>query len=68
VTGVSNLKVTTTVTNTGDEMLTLLKDPRGVLDTFPAESFAIQHETSGVSPGFIGARVSLFVLGTIAQR
>lgn len=57
VTDATNMKVTTTVKNTGDETLKLLNDPRGVLNKFPAESFAIQHDSTNVSPGFIGARM-----------
>ena len=56
VDGVDNLKVTTTVTNTGDETLKLLKDPRGALSTIPANTFDITTD-SGESPSFIGAKV-----------
>ena len=31
----------TTVSSTGDKALKLLKDPRGVLDSFPEDSFTI---------------------------
>ncbi|KAI0766464.1 peptidyl-Lys metalloendopeptidase [Trametes elegans] len=55
VDGVDNLKVTTTLTNTGDETLKLLNDPRGPLHTLPANSFAITTD-SGDSPSFIGVK------------
>jgi peptidyl-Lys metalloendopeptidase len=61
VNDVSDLKVVTTVTNTGDETMKLLNDPSGVLDDFPTEAFAIRHSDSGASPDFIGVRVSLFL-------
>ena len=56
VDGVDNLKVTTTVTNTGDETLKLLKDPRGALSTIPANTFDITTD-SGERPSFIGYKV-----------
>ena len=56
VDGVENLKVVTTLTNTGDETLKLLNDPNGVLDTLPTETFTITND-SGASPDFIGVRV-----------
>jgi len=56
VDGLGNLKVTTTITNTGDETLKLLNDPRGVLSTFPEDSFTIT-DTTGSSPLFDGAKV-----------
>ncbi|KAI1783148.1 hypothetical protein LXA43DRAFT_358555 [Ganoderma leucocontextum] len=39
VNGVENLKVITTLTNTGDEALKLLNDPNSVLKTLPANTF-----------------------------
>lgn len=57
VDGVDNLKVFTTVTNTGDETLKLLKDPRGPLSKLPTQTFLVTHDESGVSPAFIGAKV-----------
>ena len=54
--GLENLKVTTIITNTGDETLKLLNDPRGVLDSFPENSFTIT-DASGSSPSFNGAKV-----------
>ena len=55
--GLENLKVTTTIANTGDETLKLLNDPRGVLDPFPENSFSITDPT-GSCPSFIGATVN----------
>nr|P81054.2 RecName: Full=Peptidyl-Lys metalloendopeptidase; Short=MEP; AltName: Full=GfMEP; Flags: Precursor [Grifola frondosa]BAB82381.1 peptidyl-Lys metalloendopeptidase [Grifola frondosa] len=56
VDGVNNLKVVTTITNTGDETLKLLNDPRGALHTMPTDTFAITNE-SGETPSFIGVKV-----------
>ena len=56
--GSENMKVTTTVANTGNKPVKLLKDPRGVLSSFPEDSFAITSFT-GSQPSFNGARVSL---------
>ena len=56
VDGLENLKVTTTITNTGDGTLRLLNDPRGVLDTFPEDSFFIT-DLAGSGPSFNGAKV-----------
>ena len=56
--GSENMKVTTTVTNTGNKSVKLLKDPRGVLSSFPENSFKITGPT-GSHPSFTGARVSL---------
>ena len=54
----SNFKVLATIlmTNTGDETLTLLNDPRGPLSKIPAETFSIVHE-SGDVPEFVGVKV-----------
>jgi peptidyl-Lys metalloendopeptidase len=57
VDGLENLKVTATITNTGDLTLKLLNDPRGVLDAFPENSFNITGAT-GSRPLFNGAKVS----------
>lgn len=54
--GLENLKVTTTVTNTGDETVKLLNDPRSVLHSFPENSFYITNST-GIRPPFSGAKV-----------
>ena len=57
VNGVRNLKVTTIVTNTCGETLKLLKDPRGVLNPFPGDSFVITNH-AGSGPSFNGAMVT----------
>jgi len=57
VNGLENLKVTTTVTNTGDGTLKLLNDPRGVLNTFPENTFNITNP-AGSRPSFHGAKVN----------
>ena len=56
VVGLKNLKVTATITNTGRKTLKLLNEPRGVLSSFPDDSFVITNAT-GSSPSFEGARV-----------
>ena len=56
VDGVENFKVTATLTNTGDETLKLLNDPRSALHTLPADTFAITTD-DGARPGFAGVRV-----------
>jgi len=53
--GVGGL-ATTTVSNNGDKEIKLLKDPRGVLDSFPEDSFTITDST-GSRPSFNGAKV-----------
>ena len=58
VDGVKNLKVTVTVINTGDETLRLLNDPRGVLSSFPENSFTITS-AAGSRPSFSGAKANL---------
>ena len=57
VDGLEKLKVTTIVTNTGDETLKLLNDPRGVLDSFPENSFHIT-DAAGSRPSFNGGKVN----------
>ncbi|KZV67399.1 deuterolysin M35 metalloprotease [Peniophora sp. CONT] len=52
---VANLKVTTTVTNIGDESVTLLKTPESVLDPFETNTFQLKSE-SGAVPDFTGAK------------
>ncbi|KAI1783151.1 peptidyl-Lys metalloendopeptidase [Ganoderma leucocontextum] len=56
VEGVESLKVIATLTNTGDETLRLVNDPRGVLDALPANTFTITNN-DGASPSFIGVQV-----------
>ena len=57
VDGLENLRVTTTIVNTGGEILKLLNDPRGVLSTFPEDTFTIT-DAAGSHPSFNGARVN----------
>ncbi|KAJ8093481.1 hypothetical protein PM082_020338 [Marasmius tenuissimus] len=52
--GVENFKITTSLVNTGDESLKLLKDPRSVLSAIPTDSFVITN-AEGAVPAFIGA-------------
>ncbi|KAM5544051.1 hypothetical protein V8D89_002237 [Ganoderma adspersum] len=54
--GVENFKVVATLTNTGDETLKLLNDPRGALHTLPANTFVITA-SDGSSPSFTGMGV-----------
>ena len=58
VDGINNLKIVATVTNSGDETLKLLNDPRGPLSKLPTETFEIVHEESGASPAFTGVKVT----------
>ncbi|TFK72461.1 zincin [Pluteus cervinus] len=53
VNGVSNLKVSATLTNTGDETLKVLNDPLSPLSTIPANTFSITN-ADGASPDFTG--------------
>ncbi|KAB5596496.1 Peptidyl-Lys metalloendopeptidase [Ceratobasidium theobromae] len=55
VTGVDNLTVKATLTNTGSESVKLLKDPRTVLSEWRTNSFAI--EGAAGSPAFTGIKV-----------
>ncbi|TRM66498.1 hypothetical protein BD626DRAFT_451525 [Schizophyllum amplum] len=63
VTDVENLQITTTITNTGDEMLRLVNDPKSPLSTMPADTFAITN-SAGAAPKFVGikAKYSMEVL------
>ncbi|KAI0830740.1 peptidyl-Lys metalloendopeptidase [Trametes gibbosa] len=65
VDGVNNLKVTTTLINTGDETLKLLNDPRSPLNALPANTFDITTD-SGASPSFVGVKVK-YVPGKVAK-
>ncbi|EIN05799.1 peptidyl-Lys metalloendopeptidase [Punctularia strigosozonata HHB-11173 SS5] len=53
VADVENLKIVTTVKNTGDETLKLLNNPSSVLRKAPTNSFSIADHT-GASPSFNG--------------
>lgn len=55
VSHLKDLVVKVTLTNTGDQTLKLLKDPRGALSPFPGNSFGITKE-DGCHPKFIGAK------------
>jgi len=55
--GPGNMKVVTTIVNTGNKTLKLLKDPRGILDSFPDDTFTVTDPT-GSHPPFIGAKVN----------
>jgi peptidyl-Lys metalloendopeptidase len=57
VDGIENLKLITTVANTGDSTLQLLKDPRGVLSTMPTHKFVIRNAV-GDEPLFTGAIIN----------
>ncbi|KAF8636946.1 hypothetical protein AX17_003197 [Amanita inopinata Kibby_2008] len=52
---VRDLKVTTTITNTGDETLKVLNDPLSPLSQLPANTFAIT-DASGTAPTFTGIK------------
>jgi peptidyl-Lys metalloendopeptidase len=56
VIGIDNLKVITTITNTGDESLKILNDPRGPLSKIPTDTFAIT-DAAGSKPDFTGVKV-----------
>ncbi|KAM5544053.1 hypothetical protein V8D89_002239 [Ganoderma adspersum] len=56
VDGVENFKVVATLTDTGDETLKLLNDPRGALHALPTSKSVITT-TDGVSPDFTGVMV-----------
>ncbi|THU90099.1 peptidyl-Lys metalloendopeptidase [Dendrothele bispora CBS 962.96] len=54
--GVDNLKVLAKLTNTGDETLQVLNDPRSVLTSTPTNSFVISDD-DGASPSFNGMKL-----------
>lgn len=54
--GVENLKVVATITNTGDETLKILNDPRSLLSKRPANKFSIT-DARGARPAFTGIKV-----------
>lgn len=51
-----SLKVVATITNTGDEAIKILNDPRGPLSKLPTDTFAITDGT-GAKPSFTGIKV-----------
>lgn len=65
VSSVENLKLTTTLTNTGDETLKILNDPRGPLNKLPTDTFAISTG-SGATPSFTGMKLK-YVPSTAAE-
>ncbi|KAF5316045.1 hypothetical protein D9619_006759 [Psilocybe cf. subviscida] len=56
VDGVENMQVVVTVTNTGNETLKILNDPRGPLSTRPTNTFSIT-DASGAKPAFTGIKL-----------
>ena len=65
VSSVESLKLTTTLTNTGDETLKILNDPRGPLNKLPTDTFAISTG-SGATPSFTGMKLK-YVPSTAAE-
>ncbi|KAF9449833.1 peptidyl-Lys metalloendopeptidase [Macrolepiota fuliginosa MF-IS2] len=57
VDGVDNLKVTTTLTNDGDETLKLLNDPLSPISQLPAETFQVTSDSTGAKATFSGIKV-----------
>ena len=57
LTDVSDLSVTTTIVNTGDETLKLLTDPRSALSSWATNTFAVTHADSGAGVDFTGVKV-----------
>ncbi|KAG6887842.1 hypothetical protein C0992_010491 [Termitomyces sp. T32_za158] len=49
VVGIDQLVVKTTVTNTGDEIMTLLNHPESPLNRLPADTFTITNATGGTA-------------------
>ena len=56
VDSVEHLKIVATVTNTGDETLKVLNDPRGPLNKSPTDTFVIT-DAKGSQPSFTGIKV-----------
>ncbi|KAL1680582.1 hypothetical protein EV122DRAFT_262037 [Schizophyllum commune] len=67
VTDVENLKVTTTITNTGDETLKLFNDPNSALSTLPANTFAISN-SAGAVPQFTGIKAKYSLDAVVAKN
>ncbi|KAF5379072.1 hypothetical protein D9615_005979 [Tricholomella constricta] len=65
VAGVDNLKVKTTITNTGDEILKVLNDPNSPLSKLPAHTFIIT-DANGASPAFTGIKAKYVPAAAIA--
>ncbi|KXN83042.1 Peptidyl-Lys metalloendopeptidase [Leucoagaricus sp. SymC.cos] len=68
VDGVENLKITTTMTNTGDETLKLLHDPLGPLSQMPANTFTITGGDKNTSPSFHGIKAKWVPSYAAAQK
>ena len=56
VSNVDDFDVSTTITNTGDETLKLLKDPRTPLSSFATNTFVVTN-SEGAYPSFSGIKV-----------
>ena len=56
VDSVEHLKIVATVTNTGDETLKVLNDPRGPLNNIPTDTFVIT-DAKGSQPSFTGIKL-----------
>ena len=54
--GVDNFKVEATITNTGNETVKLLDDPRTLASATPVDKFSIVHANGG-NPSFSGVFV-----------
>jgi hypothetical protein len=65
--GVGALRLTTELVNTGNEALTLLKDPRTILRKIPTNSFTIVNEDTFERPKFIGAQVKYSPAAAVAS-
>ena len=64
VDSVEDLKIVATITNTGDETLKVLNDPRGPLNNLPTDTFVIT-DAKGSQPLFTGIKLK-YVLKTAA--
>jgi peptidyl-Lys metalloendopeptidase len=53
---VDNLRVTATLTNSGDETVKVLKDPHSILSEHPANKFSV-FNAEGSQPSFGGIKV-----------
>lgn len=65
---VEDLKVTTTITNTGDETVKLLNDPLSPLSQLPANTFKITGGSKGASPTFTGIKAKYVPKVAAAQQ
>jgi len=64
VDSVEHLKIVATVTNTGDETLKVLNDPRGPLNKIPTDTF-VMTDAKGAQPSFTGINLK-YVPKTVA--